>query len=102
MKKKLQASILLAALITTTSIIGQPGAEAAGSSICNSVSCDNPQVSTVFGGNQDRTLDRIPAPSLGPVCSVVNDWKVVVVTAVVANILKVSFVYTLIPTVVCR
>ena len=49
MKRKLQASILLAVLITATSIVAQPGAVAAGASICNSASCDNPQQSTVLG-----------------------------------------------------
>ena len=102
MKKKLQATIFLAALITATSIVAQPGAVAAGSSICNSASCDNPQQSTVFGGIQDRQLVRSPAPTLGPICSVVNDWRVQVITAVVGKILKVEFVYTLIPIVVCR
>jgi hypothetical protein len=102
MKRKLQASFLLAALITTTSIISQPAAVAAGSSICNSVSCDNPQQSTVFGGIQDRPLDRTPAQSLGPICTVVNDWKTQVVIAIVGHVLKVSLVYTLTPIVICR
>jgi len=102
MKKKLQATILLAALITATSIVAQPGAVAAGSSICNSASCDNPQQSTVFGGNQDRPLDRSPAPSLGPVCSVISDWKAQVVITIVGHLLKVSLVYTLTPIVICR
>jgi hypothetical protein len=102
MKRKLQAAILLAALISVTSIVAQPGAVAAGSSICNSVSCDNPQQSTIFGGIQDRPLDRSPAPSFGPICNIVNDWKTQVVIAVVGHVLKVSLVYTLTPILICR
>jgi hypothetical protein len=102
MKRKFQSYLLLATLICSSLTIAQPGAVAASSSICNSVSCDNPQVSTIFGQSTDRPLDRSPAPSLAPICEIASDWKVVVITAVVANILKVSFVYTLVPTVVCR
>jgi hypothetical protein len=99
MKRKLQASFLLAALITTTSIISQPVAVAAGSSICNSVSCDNPQASTVFGQSQNSTLNR-PAPI--NVCEVLNNWKVDAVIQVVGGLLKVNWVYTLVPSVVCH
>jgi hypothetical protein len=99
MKSKLRTTILLAALITATSIVAQPGAMAASSSICNSVSCDNPQQSTVFGGNQDRPLNR-PAPVT--VCTVLNNWKVDAVIQVVGGLLKVNWVYTLVPSVICH
>lgn len=102
MKRKLQASILLVALIMAASVVAQPGAVAAASSICNSVSCDNPHPSTVLGGIQDRLLDRSPAPSLGTVCNLVNDWKTQIVITLVGHLLKVSLVVTLSPIVICR
>lgn len=83
-------------------IASLPAASAASSSSCNSVACENPQPSSIFGDIQDRPLDRNPAPSLGPVCSVVNDWKAQVVIAVVGHVLKVSLIYTLVPIVICR
>jgi hypothetical protein len=95
-------NFLVALAIFISSFIAQPGAEAFTNSICNSVSCDNPQPSTAFDRFQDRPLDRSPAPSLGPICSVVNDWKVVVITTLVGKILNVNVVYTLIPTLICR
>jgi hypothetical protein len=103
MTKKKKISYLFTALLISISwISSQAVAEAAGSSICNSVSCDNPQLSTNFGGIQDRPLDQSPAPSLGPICSIVNDWKTQVVIAIVGHVLKVSLVYTLTPIVICR
>lgn len=92
----------MALLISMSIISSQSGALAAGSTICNSASCDNPQQSTVFGNIQDKPLDRSPAPSLETVCNVVNDWKTQVVIAVVGHVLKVSLVYTLTPIVICR
>lgn len=100
--KNLKTKLLITAILTVTPVIVPVTAEAAGSSICNSMTCNNPQVSTVFGQSQDRLLDRSPAPNVGPICNVVNDWRVSVVTAIVGKILNVTLVYTLIPIVVCR
>lgn len=99
MKKKLKVFILVATVITASSVIAQPSAIAASSSICNSASCDNPQASTVFGQNSDRKLDR-PAPI--NVCEILNNWKVDAVIQVVGGVLKVNWVYTLVPSLVCH
>jgi hypothetical protein len=93
--------------LVTLSILGSllmvaPNALASTSSVCNAVFCDNPQPNSIFNQNPDRPLDRTPAPSLGPVCSVFTDWKVAVVIAIVADRLNVSYIYTLVPTLICR
>jgi hypothetical protein len=93
-------SLFIALFISISVVLPQPGATAAGSSICNSVSCDNPQVGSVFDLPQDRQLNRNPAPV--SICNVLNNWKVDAVIQVVAGILKVNWVYTLVPTVVCH
>jgi hypothetical protein len=80
-------------------IAAQSSSSAAGSSICNSASCDNPQTTTIFGQPQNPTLNR-PAPIT--VCEVLNNWKVDAVIQVIGGLLKVNWVYTFVPSVVCH
>jgi hypothetical protein len=72
---------------------------AAGSSICNSVTCDNPQQSTVFERFQDRPLNRSTPVN---VCTILNNWTVDAVIQVVGGLLKVNWVYTFAPSVICH
>jgi hypothetical protein len=100
MKKKFQSYLLLAVLMSSSLTIAQPGAVAASSSICNSVSCDNPQPSPFFDQSHDRPLDRSSSPV--NVCSIFNNWKVEAVIQIVGGLLKVYWTYTLVPSVVCH
>lgn len=97
--KNLKEKILISAMLISVPIFIPVSASAASSSICNSASCDNPQPPTVFGQNPDRNLNR-PAPI--NVCEVLNNWKVDAVIQVVGGVLKVNWVYTLIPSLVCH
>lgn len=97
--KNLKAKLLLSAALISIPILIPGSASAASSSICNSSACDNPQPPTVFGQNPDRNLSR-PAPIT--VCEVLNNWKVDAVIQVVGGLLKVNWVYTFVPSVVCH
>ena len=98
MKRKFQSYLLLAILICSSLTIAQPGAVAASSSICNSISCDNPQVTTLFA-DSNPPLNR---PNPVNVCNILNNWKVDAVIQVVGGLLKVNWVYTLVPSIVCH
>lgn len=88
------AALMSFAFVTSTTI-----AVAASSSFCNSASCDNPPVSTVIEQGSDRPLTR-PTPI--NICEYVNSWKVDAVIQIVAGVLKVNWIYTFVPTLVCH
>ena len=98
MRKKYKY-LLLAILVTSGPVASLPAASAASSSVCNSLACDNPYLSTVFDRAQDRPLVRLEPVTI---CEILNNWKVDAVIQVVGGILKVNWVYTLIPSVVCH
>ena len=97
--KNLKAKLLISTILISVPILIPVTANAATSSICNAASCDNPQPATVFGQNSDRSLNR-PAPI--NVCEVLNNWKIDAVIQVVGGVLKVNWVYTLVPSLVCH
>lgn len=99
MNNKSYKFLLLSILMSIGSIVSLPAASAGSSSVCNQTSCDNPQPSTLFDRIQDRPLVR-PAPV--SICEILNNWKVDAVIQVVGGLLKVNWVYTLIPSVVCH
>ena len=97
--KNLKAKLLISAALISVPILIPVTANAASSSVCNAAYCDNPQPPTVFGQNPDRNLNR-PAPI--SICEVLNNWKVDAVIQDVGGVLKVNWVYTLVPSVVCH
>jgi hypothetical protein len=99
MKDKKIGFLLVAVVILAGSINAQQSALAVSSSICNSVACDNPQPTSIFEHVQDVPLNR---PASVNVCEVLNNWKVDAVIQVIGGLLKVNWVYTLIPGVVCH
>ena len=99
MRAIIMQKTLIVLIISASSIASLPGAEASSSSVCNSVSCDNPQPQMVFGQTPAQNFNR-PAPI--NVCEVLNNWKVDTVIQVVGGLLKVNWVYTLVPSLVCH
>lgn len=97
--KNLKAKLLTSAILISVPIFIPVSASAASSSICNSSACNNPSVSTVFGQIQDRQLSR-PTPI--NICETLNNWKADAVIQLVGGVLKVNWVYTLVPSVICH
>jgi hypothetical protein len=91
---KIYVKTIAILLIPTTLLISsQTNVLAAESNTCRSLTCENPSVDPLFGQLQFR---------MEPVCEVVRDWKVSVVTAIVGQVLRINLIYTLVPTLVCR
>ena len=74
--KKRSMYLLTALLVSAHVFTAQTNAMASDSSICNSMTCENPQSSTVFGGDLFHPVDRQAHISTS---NLLNIWKEILV-----------------------